>query len=714
VATNFLGATYFETANGDLATSTQNPYWVFGTKTKINGWLGPSDPSGLFSNTWQDSIALDSTTYSGFDDPQHPRAFVPGQTYHIQFVFYNFEHVSLKIESDTYIIKQYSIDNYAKYTLDFDLTAGSAKFFNLCLNGWGRDAYGNLADVRYEVTITGLTQDDKPDLTDTLSSLGATTVVAGQRLLLNHTLFNRGTVDVASQKFAVYLSTDAIVTSSDIFLGELTTGQLKAGAAQAFSTSTLALPGSVLPATYFVGIIADHNGAIAERNETNNVSNALKVVVSQADPTTGLAVSQGLGANLLPATAGDHEQYATPAFHFDPVTRLWSVVKNGATLFRSATKSSAQAIYDFLADEAVEEAEDLAGGWASKHVPGGKVAFDAWKISQPAVSFYQSTKTFFDKTWTRLEQAFVDADPTNPNLDASFDVVAVENDLKQYVKENMDRIIGLPVNAALDFAEDVVNGVTALFQHSDLSARIDVNINPGTASHLLTGANGHRNIMAGSQNAEQLRGGNGSDVVYGAAGNDTLLGYAGGDVVIGGDGNDRLAGGDGNDVVSGGLGVDFITGDAGNDKLIGGDGADALIGGSGADRIFGNSGQDVIIGGPGIDILVGGAGNDFFLFNAPRSSANHDVITDFSNLAGNNDTFRLENAVLAGLGAAGPLSAGLFRAGGVARDANDRIIYSRVTGELSYDGNGVAAGGIIHLATLTNKPLLTAADFVVI
>jgi Ca2+-binding RTX toxin-like protein len=64
--------------------------------------------------------------------------------------------------------------------------------------------------------------------------------------------------------------------------------------------------------------------------------------------------------------------------------------------------------------------------------------------------------------------------------------------------------------------------------------------------------------------------------------------------------------------------------------------------------------------------------------------------------------------------AAGPLLPASFRAGAAALDADDFIVYNQATGGLFYDLNGNAAGGVTQLATLTTKPALTAADFVVI
>jgi serralysin len=189
----------------------------------------------------------------------------------------------------------------------------------------------------------------------------------------------------------------------------------------------------------------------------------------------------------------------------------------------------------------------------------------------------------------------------------------------------------------------------------------------------------------------------------------TLLGTGNG---IGNNLNNVISGSGTANALNGGIGNDTLIGGAGIDTLIGGVGNDTLIGGIGNDILIGGAGIDTLIGGIGIDTLTGGANNDFFVFNAPLSAANRDNVTDFSAPL---DTFRLENAVMTKLGAAGALNVNAFFAGAAASDASDRIIYNQVTGALIYDSNGNAAGGAIQIATLTTlKPVLTAADFVVI
>ena len=302
----------------------------------------------------------------------------------------------------------------------------------------------------------------------------------------------------------------------------------------------------------------------------------------------------------------------------------------------------------------------------------------------------------------------------------------------------------------------------------------DDSLDGGTDSDLIAGGAG-KDTLIGDDGNDTLDGGTGNDLLTGDDGQDSLTGGAGNDSLHGGSDNDTLSGGDGNDHLTGGAGADLMRGGAGSDLYVvdssldkvdeaGGSGIDAVLsaisfnlgnpagvhgrvenlalenlataitatgnsldntltgndfgntlaGGAGKDALDGGKGGDTLIGGIGVDVLTGGKGNDVFVFNEPLSAQNRDIVTDFANAAGDNDTFRLAHSIFTALGGAGHLKAGFFHVGTAAHDANDHIIYNRATGALSYDSNGDADGGSVLIATLTNKPLLSAHDFAVI
>jgi Ca2+-binding RTX toxin-like protein len=164
---------------------------------------------------------------------------------------------------------------------------------------------------------------------------------------------------------------------------------------------------------------------------------------------------------------------------------------------------------------------------------------------------------------------------------------------------------------------------------------------------------------------------------------------------------ERATGGNGNDTIYGNAVANILSGGVGNDTLSGAAGNDVLYGGAGNDRL---------IGGTGNDTLVGGAGNDAFYFNTALSSTiNVDRITDYAPVY---DTLYLDDAVFSRL-PRGTISAASFYIGSAAHDSNDYVIYNKATGAVSYDSNGSAPGGAVHIANLAAGLALTAADIVI-
>lgn len=107
--------------------------------------------------------------------------------------------------------------------------------------------------------------------------------------------------------------------------------------------------------------------------------------------------------------------------------------------------------------------------------------------------------------------------------------------------------------------------------------------------------------------------------------------------------NDTIFAGTGDDLVLGESGNDYIQGELGNDEVRGGDGDDTVAGGRDNDKVFGGDGFDSVRGGPGRDQISGGSGSDRFLFDDAESGrgTNADSITDFRDIAGNDDVIDL-------------------------------------------------------------------------
>jgi Glycosyl hydrolases family 16/RTX calcium-binding nonapeptide repeat (4 copies) len=204
------------------------------------------------------------------------------------------------------------------------------------------------------------------------------------------------------------------------------------------------------------------------------------------------------------------------------------------------------------------------------------------------------------------------------------------------------------------------------------------------------------NEVIGTNQSDHLSGTNGNDLIKGKAGGDHLFGLAGDDTILGGRGDDNLHGGKGKDELHGG---------ANNDNLHGGSGTDLLKGGRG---------DDVLNGGKGDDLLAGGPGHNRFDFTTALGPHNVDTIADF----GSGDTIGLAASVFSGIGAKGELADALFATStfdtGIHLLKPDAlIVYNSQSGDLFYDENGNAIGGLVLFATVTPGTHLDHTDFFV-
>ena len=124
----------------------------------------------------------------------------------------------------------------------------------------------------------------------------------------------------------------------------------------------------------------------------------------------------------------------------------------------------------------------------------------------------------------------------------------------------------------------------------------------------------------------------------------------------------------------------------------------------------GNSFANIITGNAAANTLTGGAGNDTFVFDTALGGSNIDQITDFA--AG--DLFNLSHSVFAET-SLGDLTAAEFHEGAVATNGDQRIIYDKANGTLSYDADGSGTGAAaVQFATVTANTDLTHDHFVVV
>lgn len=160
-------------------------------------------------------------------------------------------------------------------------------------------------------------------------------------------------------------------------------------------------------------------------------------------------------------------------------------------------------------------------------------------------------------------------------------------------------------------------------------------------------------------------------------------------------------------------GVEQISGsERFGDVLLGDNTANWLFGDGGRDTLSGGNGHDTLEGGRDADRVTGGLGNDTFILSPDNPGV--DVITDFSNVAGNNDRFWI---VAPSLGlAAGAIGSGNFvaRADNLAQDANDHFILRTTDKTLWLDYDGSGSGAPLLMADLQDTAVVTWQDIVML
>jgi hypothetical protein len=129
-----------------------------------------------------------------------------------------------------------------------------------------------------------------PDLAASGLGLSATTWKAGDVISADWIVANLGDLNAGDSGSALYLSTDANVTTDDMLLVlDPSTGLLVPGGSGAEGGS-FTVDGGLAPGTYWIAAIADTCDAVAEGDEGNNASAPIQITVA---PTPNLVVSGG-------------------------------------------------------------------------------------------------------------------------------------------------------------------------------------------------------------------------------------------------------------------------------------------------------------------------------------------------------------------------------------------------------------------------------------
>lgn len=124
-----------------------------------------------------------------------------------------------------------------------------------------------VAAATLEVRSAGL-----PDLRATAVSSRYRTARVGGRLVLSRELQNRGSGESGACDYAIYLSTNQSVTTSDRELHRFRFSDGLAPGERHSETVELDVPSSVAPGDYWVGLIVDPDDAVQESEERNNTA----------------------------------------------------------------------------------------------------------------------------------------------------------------------------------------------------------------------------------------------------------------------------------------------------------------------------------------------------------------------------------------------------------------------------------------------------------
>jgi Ca2+-binding RTX toxin-like protein len=511
-----------------------------------------------------------------------------------------------------------------------------------------------------EMDVLGWDRVTGPDLS--VSNL------AGNVSSLSYAINDTGTSTAGASIAGVYLSSDTIITATDILLATSNTPALAVGASD-IESANFTLPGNLAPGTYHLGVLADSTNQVAEDKEANNYASVPVILGNGSD-------------NSLAGTSSSDT--------------LWGFGGN-----------------------------DTLNGGANKDTMIGGTGNDLYYVDHAGEMIVENPGEGTDTVHASISYT-LGANLENLTLTGSANINATGNGSDNAIVGNSgnNNLTGLGGADTLDGGAGIDTVI-----YSASPAAVNVSLATGVAAGGDAQGDVLSNIenITGSSYADTIEGNSGNNVLKGGGGIDTLTYvHAASGVAVnlsitvaqatGGAGIDtvtafeNVTGSAFNDSLTGSGGANVLSGGDGNDTMDGGSGADKLLGGNGDDNLLGSDGADSLTGGSGADTMTGGLNGDRFVYTATTDSpatAAHDSIADFNHAE--SDKIDLS-----------AIDANTLTAGDQAFLFIGAQSFHNVAGELHYVTNGtgitvegdINGDGIADFAIDANVTSLVAADFI--
>lgn len=516
----------------------------------------------------------------------------------------------------------------------------------------------------YDDVVINNTQ--QADLVGTEFDVMPEPLSAGNNFSVDIELENSGAANAGPFDVSFYLSTNDIISTSDLLLDTISFTGLSGNSLGTF-TANLALPGVNNTfwngdGTYYIGMIVDSGDAINETNENNNSN--VGFLLDYDD----VVINNTQQADLVGA---DFDLFPEPLDAGDSFSVDLEIENNGGAaagafdvsfyLSTNATISTSDLLLDTVSFTGLG-ANSSGTFTANLDLPGvnntfwngdgtyyigmivdsGNAISETNENNNSNVGFLLDYDDVVINNTQQADLVGADFDVTPEPLSAgdNFSVdLEIENnggaaagafEVSFYLSTNdtistSDFLLntftvnGLSGNSFDTYTANLtLPGVNNAFWNGDGTYYIGMIVDSGNA---IAEINENNNSNVGFLldyddvviNDTDLSGTVGRDILNGTQSNDTLFGLRGDDDLFGNAGDDHLFGDRGDDNLFGG---------AGFDTLEGGRGDDYLFGGTDDDLLFGDRGDDILVGvnlnaaNPGageIDVMVGGSGADLFV-----------------------------------------------------------------------------------------------------